>query len=181
MQSQFLSAAAPTAASRTLLVGLSLALAVTCAPVRAADRAAPECAVRLAEGGATSSISQFQGKILYVDFWASWCGPCLKSFPFMNELQHELGDKGLQILAINMDEKPDDAAKFLAEHPASFKVALSDNAPCATDFNVQVMPSTYLVDRNGSIRHVHLGFRPGDAPQLRALIEQLLAENPAVP
>ena len=163
---------------RNWLAVISFALAIASAPAMAEDRAAPDCPVQLTDSGAASSISQFHGKVLYVDFWASWCGPCLKSFPFMNELQHDLGDKGLQILAVNMDEKAEDATKFLAGHPAGFSVAAGDNAPCARNFNVQVMPSSYLVDRNGFIRHVHLGFRPGDAPQLRALVEQLVAEKP---
>ena len=104
---------------RDWLAVISFALAITSAPVTAEDRAAPDCPVQLVDGGAATSIAQFHGKVLYVDFWASWCGPCLKSFPFMNELQHDLGDKGLQILAVNMDEKPDDAAKFLAADTSS--------------------------------------------------------------
>lgn len=182
-----------------LLAALSFALAVACAPLQAdstdpaqtsssstdlrdvkpAGDKAPNCPLRLTGDAQQSNIGQFSGKVLYVDFWASWCAPCLKSFPFMNDLQGAFRDQGLQVLAINMDEKPDDAAKFLTEHPANFSVAVTDNASCAKDFNVQVMPSSYLVDRNGIIRHVHLGFRPGDTPKLREMVELLLAEKPA--
>jgi DsbE subfamily thiol:disulfide oxidoreductase len=125
------------------------------------------------------NLHQFKGKVIYVDFWASWCGPCAKSFPFMNELSRDFKDKGLQVVGINLDEAPADAQSFLVRYPASFTITADTNGQCAKDFGVQAMPSTYLVDRKGTIRHVHLGFRAGEAMEFRALVEQLLAETSA--
>jgi thiol-disulfide isomerase/thioredoxin len=140
-------------------------------------RAAPNCVLKLAPSGQSISIDKFRGKVVYVDFWASWCAPCLLSFPFMNQLQRSYAGQGLQVMAINMDEKPDNAQQFLAEHPASFSVAMGPNPQCAKDFGVADMPSSFLVDRKGIIRGEHAGFRPGDVNQLRGLVERLLAEK----
>ncbi|MDP2901619.1 MAG: TlpA disulfide reductase family protein, partial [Methylovulum sp.] len=137
----------------------------------------PDCLLASAKESTRYNLKQYQGKVLYVDFWASWCGPCAKSFPFLNQLNHGLKARGLQVIGINLDENPDDAQAFLAKYPADFIVATGDNQQCATDFGVKAMPSSYLVDRKGHIRHIHLGFRAGEARELETLVEQLLVEH----
>jgi peroxiredoxin len=139
---------------------------------------APDCALTSINDTQHYDLQQFHGKVLYVDFWASWCPPCAKSFPFMNDLDRDLKDSGLQVIGINLDQAPEDAKTFLAQYPANFTVAADANEKCAKSFDVKAMPSSYLIDRNGVIRHVHLGFRPGEAKELRVLAEQLLAEKP---
>lgn len=139
--------------------------------------AAPNCSLQLLDGKGSTSISQLRGKVLYVDFWASWCIPCSASFPFMNTMDKELNGKGLQVLAINLDEKLEDAKRFLAKHPVRFAIAVKANESCAKEFGVEGMPSSFIVDRNGTIQHVHQGFRPGDGPQLRGIIGKLLAQG----
>jgi thiol-disulfide isomerase/thioredoxin len=139
---------------------------------------APDCTLMSIGNAQHYNLQQFHGKVLYVDFWASWCGPCAKSFPFLNELDRDLKDNGLQVIGVNLDQAPEDAKTFLAKYPANFTVVADANEKCARNFDVKAMPSSYLVDRNGVIRHVHLGFRPGEAKELRVLAEQLLAEKP---
>ena len=139
---------------------------------------APDCALTSINDTQRFNLQQFRGKVIYVDFWASWCPPCAQSFPFMNVLDHDLKDSGLQVIGINLDQAPEDAKAFLAKYPPNFTVVADANEKCAKDFDVKAMPSSYLVDRNGVIRHVHLGFRPGEAEELRVLAEQLLAEKP---
>jgi peroxiredoxin len=139
---------------------------------------APDCALTSIDGKQRYDLQKFHGKVLYVDFWASWCPPCAKSFPFMNDLDRDLKDKGLQILGVNLDQVPEDAKTFLAKYPANFTVVSDADEKCARDFDVKAMPSSYLVDRNGVIRHVHLGFRQGEAKELRVIAEQLLEEKP---
>lgn len=126
--------------------------------------------------GGTANLHQFAGKVVYVDFWASWCVSCLASFPFMDQLQREFGPQGLQIVAVNMDENAADARRFLSSHKPGFPVALGNNSQCAKRFGVNAMPATYFVDRNGKIRAVHAGFHPGEAGPIRAAIEALLKE-----
>lgn len=144
-----------------------------------AGAAVPDCNLQALGEEPATDLRQFQGKVVYIDFWASWCGPCVRSFRFMNALDHEFHDKGLEVVAINLDEKREDARSFLTKQPARFTLAADATGQCPRSFGVQAMPSSYLVDRQGIIRHVHLGFRRGEAEQLRELVEQLLAERPA--
>jgi peroxiredoxin len=146
-----------------------------------AGQEAPNCSLVPAGNEQSFDLHRFRGKVVFVDFWASWCSPCAQSFTFLNDLEGQFRGKGLQILGINLDERPEDAKTFLAKHPASFTVAYDAGGRCPQDFGVQGMPSSYLVDRKGVIRHVHLGFRRGEAEKLRELVEQLLAEAPAGP
>ena len=139
---------------------------------------APDCTLTSINDTQRYDLQQFHGKVLYVDFWASWCPPCAKSFPFLNELDRDLKDSGLQVIGVNLDQAPEDAKAFLAKYPANFTVVSDANEKCARNFDVKAMPSSYLVDRNGIIRHVHLGFRSGEVKELRVLAEQLLAEKP---
>ncbi len=136
----------------------------------------PDCQIAPHEHQASYALKHLQGKVVYVDFWASWCGPCAKSFPFLNALDQEFNTKGLQIIGINLDEQPTEAADFLAKYPAQFTIASGDNQQCAENFAVKAMPSSYLIDRKGHIRHIHLGFKPDEADQLKTLVNQLLAE-----
>ena len=138
------------------------------------SRPAPDCAFHIP--GHDSSLKQLSGKVVYVDFWASWCVACLASFPFMEQMQRELGPKGLQVVAVNMDQKPADAQRFLARHHVTFPIALGGNEACAKQFGVGAMPSTFFVDRGGRVRATHAGFHPGEAAGIRSLVERLLAE-----
>jgi thiol-disulfide isomerase/thioredoxin len=157
-----------------------LALALNCnARAEESAKTAPNCTLTLSGDTQSRDLRQFSGEVLYVDFWASWCGPCAQSFPFLSDLNRDYHSRGLRIVGINLDENFADAKDFLAQHPAGFSVASGVNEQCAEDFGVQAMPSSYLIDRNGVIRHEHRGFRPGEAEQLRKLVEQLLAEPPA--
>jgi len=140
-------------------------------------REAPNCALNAIGDAKAYGLKQFKGQVVFVDFWSSWCGPCAQSFSFLNELHRDLKDRGLQVIGVNLDEAAEDAKAFLAAHPANFTVVADANQQCAKDFDVKAMPSSYLVDRNGVIRHVHLGFRLEEAKAFRALAEQLLAEN----
>lgn len=113
--------------------------------------------------------------MLYVDFWASWCAPCAKAFPFLNALHQDYADRGLLVVGISVDEKPDDANAFIRTHPALFITAIDPTGVCPKAFSVPGMPSSYLVDRKGIIHQVHTGFRDSDIVQRRQQIEQLLA------
>ena len=158
-----------------VFTGLFLSLTVT--PVAAEHGDAPSsCSLTALDGTPMHNLEELQGKVLYVDFWASWCPPCVRSFPFLNQLEHDLKDQGLQVIGINLDEKVADAKSFLDKFPVDFTIALDADKQCAKDFGVIAMPSSYLIDRKGVIRHVHQGFRADEAKDLRAAIEYLLTE-----
>lgn len=161
----------------TSLLALT-AVILTAQPANSAakDNAMPNCALTSLEGKQTEDLHQHHGKVLYVDFWASWCGPCAQSFPFLNDLNREFSAKGLHVIGVNVDESAEDAQSFLAKHPASFNIAADASGQCPKNFGVKAMPSTYLIDRNGVVRYTHLGFRTGETKKLREMVEKLLAE-----
>ena len=137
---------------------------------------APNCALTSLTDTQLHELNDIHGKVRYVDFWASWCGPCAQSFPFMNAMAQEFRERGLQIVGINVDEQAEAANTFLQQHPADFLILADATGVCPKSFKVMGMPSSYLIDRHGVIRYVHIGFRPGEAGELRKQVKKLLAE-----
>jgi thiol-disulfide isomerase/thioredoxin len=136
----------------------------------------------LALGGAvvgadTPELSALRGRVVYLDFWASWCVPCRQSFPWMNELQKRYADRGLTIIAVNLDYERADADKFMHKLSPDFQVRFDPDGDWARQFAVHGMPTSVLLDRSGKPRFTHIGFRNGDASQYERQIEQLLAEH----
>ncbi len=104
------------------------------------------------------NLEALKGKIVYLDFWASWCAPCKKSFPWMNKMHSRYQEKGLEIIGVSLDSKRKHTTEFLEKTPAIFTVALDPDGKVADDYNVQVMPTSYLIGRNGEILWDHKGF-----------------------
>lgn len=127
--------------------------------------------------GDTASIklSSYKGKVVYVDFWASWCGPCKQSFPWLNEMQSKYGAKGFQVLGVNVDAKTAEAKAFLNEVPAKFVVAYDDKGMTPKQFGIKGMPSSVLIDGQGKVIFLHTGFRDADKAQLELAIQQALS------
>lgn len=123
------------------------------------------------------SLSQLRGQVVYVDFWASWCSPCRKSFPWMNDMHARYGTQGLAIVAVNLDTERALSAKFLDKYPASFLVAYDAPGKVAEAYGVAGLPTSFLVDRQGRLHAAHQGFREADMPQLEAEIRALLAQK----
>jgi cytochrome c biogenesis protein CcmG/thiol:disulfide interchange protein DsbE len=122
----------------------------------------------------TVKLSDKTGSVIYLDFWASWCGPCRQSFPWMNQMQAKYKSKGFQVIAVNLDAKTDDAMKFLAQVPADFTVAFDSKAQTPRVYGVKGMPTSFLIDRSGKILMVHLGFRPDEKEALEKQIQAAL-------
>lgn len=134
---------------------------------------APEVQLKTAQGA--MSLQELRGQVVYVDFWASWCGPCRKSFPWMNAMQQRYGKDGFTIVAINVDSDPALARQFLSDNKAGFTIAYDHEGVIARQFKVMAMPSSYLIDRDGNVHATHLGFREHEAPELERTIKTLLA------
>jgi thiol-disulfide isomerase/thioredoxin len=135
---------------------------------------APSFALHNANGD-TVSLEGLRGQVVYVDFWASWCGPCRRSFPWMNEMQRRYGGRGLTIVAINVDKNPADAARFLERNPAQFAVAYDQAGATPLAYAVRDMPSSYLIDSRGKVVEVEHGFHDERKGPLEQRIEALLA------
>ena len=128
-----------------------------------------------ADKGEPLDLSAYKGKVVMVDFWASWCGPCRKSFPWLNKMQKEKSGKGLVILGVNVDENSDDAKKFLEKYPASFKLVFDPKGKHPTYYNILGMPTTLIFDRKGVLTHQHVGFKDKKMTEYEQLIDQALA------
>jgi len=153
------------------VTGLVLLMLAAVLPVRA-DEAA-DFTLRTDSG--TLQLKDLRGKVVYLDFWASWCDPCRKSFPWMNEMQARYADKDVVIIAVNVDKETAAARKFLAEYPAGFTVAYDPEGSTAAVYQVKGMPSSYLIDRDGNLQASHIGFREKDQPVLESKIKALAA------
>jgi cytochrome c biogenesis protein CcmG, thiol:disulfide interchange protein DsbE len=132
---------------------------------------------QLATATGSVNLAPVPQRWLYVDFWASWCAPCKQSFPWMNELQAKFRDRGLQVVAINVDTKRADADRFLKQLPAQFTVAFDPAGEMPKRFAVKAMPSAYLIDPQGRVRMVHRGFKDADGDALMRDIDALLKKG----
>lgn len=111
------------------------------------------------------ALEPVEGRVIWVDFWASWCVPCRRSFPWLNDMQSKYGPAGLQIIAVNLDKDRALADGFLAEVPARFALRFDPAGKLAGEFGVQAMPSSYLLDADGNVLERHLGFRSADTAE----------------
>jgi thiol-disulfide isomerase/thioredoxin len=115
-----------------------------------------------------------KGNVVYIDFWASWCGPCVKSFPWMNKIQQQYKDQGFTVVSINLDADKVKATQFLKDNPSSFSVIYDSKGSIAKHFSIQGMPTSILINRNGDIEYRHSGFFTGKIDQYENEIQQLL-------
>lgn len=125
----------------------------------------------------TVSLNQYKGKVVYLDFWASWCSPCIDSFPWMEEMQKKYRDKGVVFLAVNLDKERADADRFLLANPVGFTVAFDGEGSIAKKYELMGMPSAFVIDREGVIQHTHIGFNKRDAADYELHIQSLLGTN----
>lgn len=127
--------------------------------------------------GLTVRLADYKGKVVLIDFWASWCPPCKTSFPALDALFRAYQEKGLEVLAVNVDERPQDAAAFLDAHPHRLTVLYDAKGMSPLAFGVKGMPSSFLIDRAGSIRFTHMGYSGNVDDSYRREIAQLLSEH----
>lgn len=162
---------------KTLLTILTLACSATLLPAADAAKKGQQIP-KLTQLLPGAKLPNTSGKVVLVDFWASWCGPCKASFPALNRLQEKYAAKGLVIIGVGVD---DDAAKykeFAAKMGAKFFLAHDSSHQAAAFFNPSSMPTSYLTDRKGVIRYVHTGFRGAKTEaEYVTEIEGLLAEQ----
>lgn len=124
------------------------------------------------------SLQDLQGKVVYLDFWASWCGPCRKSFPWMNAMHDKYKDAGLVVIAVNEDNDRKEAEAFLKKIPASFLIAYDAKGKLAESIGLEAMPSSFLLAKDGTVTKKHLGFKTGKANEYEAAVRAALGLTP---
>lgn len=123
-----------------------------------------------------AQVASHKGKVIYVDFWASWCVPCRKSFPWMNDIQQKYADKNFTVLSVNLDAKTSLAEEFLLETPANFPIFYDPKGKVARAFKLKGMPSSFIINKAGKVVSSHVGFTDEKKVKYQAEIEALLAE-----
>lgn len=166
-----------TAMRMKWILWVLLALSLAAAAVEAGSPAPAFSAQRLGESGSVT-LADVRGQVVYVDFWASWCVPCVRSMPALRTLYGKYRERGFVVIGVNKDMEASARDRFLRRFPVSFPLVLDADDKVAKAFDVKSMPSGYLLDRNGVVRRVHRGFTVETELALAKEIETLLQDKP---
>lgn len=162
---------------KSLRWAFAAVLALSGTGAQAAEAGDPAIGFRLPEfrSGEIVDLQDHAGRVVYLDFWASWCGPCRKSFPFYDDLHKRLGGDRFTIIAVNLDENPDDALGFLERNPVGFTVVLDPSAETASQWQVAAMPSSYLIGPDQLVHKAWVGFRAPHEEEIEHAVQALLS------
>jgi thiol-disulfide isomerase/thioredoxin len=122
-------------------------------------------------------LADHAGKVVILDFWASWCVPCRRSFPWLNAMQAKYAEQDLVVIGVNLDMERADAERFLRDVPAAFRIVYDDEQALARRFEVVAMPSSYLIGRDGKVIAQHMGFKVKQQDEYEMAIAQALADK----
>ena len=140
-----------------------------------AQAPAPDFTLK-SNSGANIRLSELRGEVVLINFWASWCGPCRQEMPILSELHDKYKAMGFTVLGVNVEENSSAARKLLKDLPVSFPVLFDNDSSVSRQYDVAAMPSTVLIDRDGNMRYLHKGYKPGlensYIEQVRSLIRE---------
>ena len=140
-----------------------------------AGQDAPDFVLKSASGS-NLRLSEYRGDVVMINFWATWCGPCRQEMPLLNDLYLRYKRVGFSLLGVNIDDDSSRAMEMAEELGVSFPVLFDDRKEVSRLYQVEAMPVTVLVDREGKVRHVHLGYKPGYEEKYLTQIRSLLRE-----
>lgn len=161
---------------KTLLGALAVALLIASTASALTSGDAPPAIDMPDQAGKKVDLNELKGKVVLVDFWASWCGPCKQEMPVLEELHKKYAKEGLVIVGINIDNNPKKMNNFLRGTPVTFRIIHDRKLNVASKYEPETMPSSYFIARDGKIRYIHEGFRKKDATEFEERIKALLAE-----
>ncbi len=122
----------------------------------------------------TLDLARYRGKVVLVDFWASWCVPCRRSFPWLNEMQKRYGERGLVVIGVNVDSARSAAEDFLREVPAQFQIVYDPSGALASQYQVPGMPTSFVFGPDGKLVSNHIGFQQTARDEREAELQRLL-------
>lgn len=127
-------------------------------------------------GGSNIRLSEYRGEVVLVNFWASWCGPCRQEMPLLDKMYQRYKKAGFTLLGVNVEKDSSKGQRIAEQLKLSFPVLFDKKQQVVDDYKVSSMPSTVLVDRDGNIRYVHLGYKAGDEKLYSKMVKELLIE-----
>jgi peroxiredoxin len=160
---------------RTAVLASALALTTVSSSVGAGTSLAPAFSLP-SRSGDTVSLAQLKGKVVMLNFWASWCGPCRQEMPLLDQMHKRYSALGFTLVGVNVDENSKDAEEWLSKTPVSFPVLFDRESKVSKMYDVRAMPSTVFIDRQGNVRDVHRGYKAGDESEYLNQIRALLKE-----
>ena len=154
------------------------AILMVALPVWAAAADAPQAPAFTLQSvdGKTVSLSQFKGDVVMINFWASWCGPCRQEMPLLDDIYKQYKDMGFVLLGVNVEPDAQSADAWLKKTPVSYPILYDPKSQVSQLYQVQAMPTTVIVDRQGNVRFVHNGYLPGDENQYMNSIRTLVVQ-----
>ena len=160
---------------RLLMVCLISLLCVSLAGAASVKGPAPNFTLK-SLSGENLKLSEMTGNVVLINFWASWCGPCREEMPLLNALHKKYQPLGFTVLGINVEEQTDKARGFLSNYPVDFPILLDKTNEVSRQYKVIAMPTTVVVDRDGNMRYLHEGYKPGDEKKYRQMVKKLVRE-----
>jgi peroxiredoxin len=136
---------------------------------------APEFTLKRLDGG-DLRLEEYRGRVVLINFWASWCGPCRQELPLLDRLHQQYQDAGFAVLGVNVEGTEAPARSLIDKVPVGFPVLIDANQLVSARYALEAVPSTVLIDRDGVVRYVHHGFQPGDEAEYLEVVKELIRE-----
>lgn len=156
---------------------MAVAMMLATGQVLAANTSGPAPDFTLkSRSGENIKLSELRGQVVMINFWASWCGPCRQEMPILDQLYQRYEPMGFTLLGVNVEEDSAAAEKVLREIPVSFPVLYDSKNQVSENYQVRAMPSTFLIDRDGKVRYLHKGYKPGYEEDYQQQVRELIRE-----
>lgn len=163
-----------TGLARLILVALTAMGAVLSHAVAVQDEA-PDFTLKSLEGS-NLRLEEYRGQVVLINFWASWCGPCRQEMPLLDRLHHRYEDTGFAVLGVNVEGDVGPAQEIVEKTKVTFPVLIDEDQRVSEMYNLEAMPSTVVVDRDGVVRYIHRGYKPGDEAKYVEVVKALIQE-----
>lgn len=159
---------------RLVLVAF-MALSAAQSHAVALQEEAPDFTLKSLEGS-NMRLEEYRGQVVLINFWASWCGPCRQEMPLLDRLHHRYEDTGFAVLGVNVEGEVKPAQEIVDKTKVTFPVLIDEDQKVSEMYNLEAMPSTVVVDRDGVIRYIHRGYKPGDEAKYVEIVKALIRE-----
>ncbi len=136
---------------------------------------APDFTLKSLDGN-NLRLEEFRGKVVLINFWASWCGPCRQEMPLLDRLHHRYEETGFTVLGVNVEGDSKPAQEIVDKTKVTFPVLIDEGQKVSELYDLEAMPSTIVIDRDGVIRYIHLGYKPGDESKYVEVVKKLIRE-----